>query len=145
MPALISYSLAILIAVELKFKSNGFRIIIALASVLPLICVAGFWTKISFIPFLFLWMEYLNYVHFAYEGAVISVYGFERLKLQCENEEFYSCRYQRTIDVLQNREINPYYAPIDGIALIFIFMGLHILTSILVYWRARQQDQRSAT
>lgn len=72
MTTLISYSLALLITVELGAKPITYRVFMALAIVVPFALLAGYCFPSNSIPVLFHWTRLFSYVRYAFEGMQYS-------------------------------------------------------------------------
>lgn len=68
MSTLISYSIALLIAVEMRVKSNSVRVFMALAISSAFMLVTGIWNRSDSMPFFFQWVSAYSYVRYAFEG-----------------------------------------------------------------------------
>lgn len=147
--SLVSYSLGLLIAVELSCKPTNTQSTVTIAiSVL----LAGFVMDFNLLPNYIKWLSWISYVRYAfngketrflcdrfitiqrlidYVGALIGVYCFGREKLECSNAY---CHYKDPHTILNELSIEEDSNFENASALVYVFVALQIFALSLL-WR----------
>lgn len=155
---LVSYSLGLLLAVELSVKSNTSRGLMALATLVPIVLFAGFLINLNSVPGILQWFTWISYVRygfecklnyfnhmseseltsslflFCYAGAIITIYGFKRENLKCE---YSYCHFRQSRMILEELSMKESNFGIDSFALIFIFLAFQLFAIFLLQWKIR--------
>lgn len=159
MTALVSYSLGLLIAVELSGKPSTARGTVPIAILVPFVLFAGFVMDFYLLPNYIKWLSWISYVRYAfngkesrflrklfniilqylqhsidYAGALIAVYGFGREKLECWNDY---CYFRNPQMILNELAIGEDSYVENASALVFVFVALQILTLCLLFRKMR--------
>lgn len=91
-----------------------------------------FWWAYLLFRYFFSSVTYVSYVRYGFEGAMISVYGFSREKLEC-HEVF--CQFKRPDKFLKEMSMSDANYWLDVAALAGIFICLRIIAYFVLRWR----------
>lgn len=145
--SLVAQSLGLLIGAGLSIESGVF---LGPVTTIPTILFSGFFVNFNVIPnylkwgkfqrnFVFSWeiitvisVSYVSYVRFGFEGAMISVYGYQREKLECT--EIY-CHFRSPEKFLKEMSMTDANFWVDAGALFGIFIGLRVIAYFVLRWR----------
>lgn len=53
-------------------------------STIPMVLFSGFFTNLSDIPYYLKWLPHMSYLKYGFEASMISIYGLNRKKLDCD-------------------------------------------------------------
>lgn len=145
--SLVAQSLGLLIGAGMSVETGVF---LGPVTTIPTILFSGFFVNFNVIPNYLKWVSYVSYVRFGFEGklfpfsldsksfhaiilgAMISVYGLGREKLEC-NEMY--CHYKNPEKFLQEMSMSDANFWVDAAALFGIFIGLRIIAYFVLRWR----------
>ncbi|XP_055376467.1 ATP-binding cassette sub-family G member 4 [Condylostylus longicornis] len=127
--SLVAQSLGLLIGAGLNVEAGVF---LGPVSTIPTILFSGFFVNFDTIPGYLQWVTYVSYVRYGFEGAMISIYGMDREKLQCS--EIY-CHYRSPKKFLEQMSMDKAEYWIDAVALIGIFFALRIIAYFVLRWK----------
>jgi hypothetical protein len=82
---------------------------------LPLVIFSGFFLNLRDVPTWFKWLTDVSYFRYAFEGLVLSVYGYNRPNLKCS--EIY-CYFKSPLKFLQEFEMADRVYAYDVLALV---------------------------
>ena len=116
----------------------------------PLLLFAGFFVKVSSIPWYLRWCSYTSFARYAFEGSVISVYGdrpfngTHRDTIECEfsdENDFFGvspkCPLNEPTAVMEYFDIKPTNIGLDCAMLIVFFVALRIIAYLALKFRLR--------
>lgn len=114
----------------LIFFQNG--VIFGPLIVLPFTIFSGFFVQLYDAHPLLQWMFHISFLKYAFEGAVLAIFGYDRGKLPCEKQDY--CHFvhpERFIKEMDMDQSQYYIAVLALIALnIFVrvcaFIALHL-------------------
>lgn len=75
MTSLVSYSIGLIIAIELSGKPNTTQEIVTLAVIVPVVLFTGFIIDFNLIPNNLRGLTWISYVRYAFEGTVVAIDG----------------------------------------------------------------------
>lgn len=127
--SLVSQSIGLLTGAGLSVESGVFMGPVA---TIPTILFSGFFVNFNTIPSYLQWLTYVSFVRYGFEGAMISIYGMNRQKLECE--QMY-CHYRNPQKFLEELSMDKAEYWFDATALIIIFLILRIVTYFVLRWR----------
>lgn len=120
--SLVAQSIGLLIGAGLSIESGVF---FGPISSIPTILFSGFFVNLDAIPAYLRWLPHASYFKYSFEGAIISIYGNHRPKLQCS--EIY-CHYRSPQKFLEELSMDKADFMIDCIALTSFFVGIRFIT-----------------
>lgn len=94
-------------------------------SSIPIILFSGFFVTYTVIPVYLRWLIHVSYFKYGFEGMMISIYGYGRPKLQCD--EIY-CHYRSPVKFLESFNMENTNYTLDCVALISFFIGIRVIT-----------------
>lgn len=127
--SLVAQSLGLLIGAGMSVETGVF---LGPVSTIPIILFSGFFVNFDVIPKYLQWLTYVSYVRYGFEGAMVSVYGMERAKLQCT--EIY-CHYRSPQKFLEEMSMDKAEYWIDATALFGFFIGLRVIAYFVLRWK----------
>ncbi|XP_057375116.1 ATP-binding cassette sub-family G member 1-like [Daphnia carinata] len=82
-------------------------------SCIPFLLVSGFMSKFDAIPAYLNWITYLSFLHYSFEGSMLSLYGGDRPPLSCSHSY---CHFRYPIKFLELFDLNnsSYYFSVLG-------------------------------
>lgn len=127
--SLVAQSLGLLIGAGLSVEAGVF---LGPVSTIPTMLFSGFFVNFDTIPGYLQWVPWISYVRYAFEGAMISIYGMDRAKLQCS--EIY-CHFRSPKKFLEEMSMDKSEYWLDALALTVIFIGLRIIAYFVLRWK----------
>lgn len=127
--SLVAQSLGLLIGAGLSVEAGVF---LGPVSTIPTILFSGFFVNFDTIPGYLQWVTYVSYVRYAFEGAMLSIYGMDREKLKCS--EMY-CHFRSPKKFLEEMSMDESEYWLDAVALITIFVVLRIIAYFVLRWK----------
>ncbi|XP_055637099.1 ATP-binding cassette subfamily G member 4-like isoform X1 [Toxorhynchites rutilus septentrionalis] len=127
--SLVAQSLGLLIGAGMSVETGVF---LGPVSTIPIILFSGFFVNFDVIPKYLQWLTYVSYVRYGFEGAMVSVYGMDREKLQCT--EIY-CHYRSPQKFLEEMSMDKAEYWIDATALFGFFIGLRVVAYLVLRWK----------
>lgn len=103
-------------------------------SSVPVLLFSGFFVNFNTIPPYLQWLSYLSYVRYGFEGAMVSVYGYERKKLSCSVPY---CHYRSPRKFLMDMDMAEASFWVDMAALFAFFVILRLLTYFILRLKLR--------
>lgn len=100
----------------------------------PIILFSGFFIKFSTMPGYLRWLSYISFVRYGFEGALISVLGYDRPRLKC-SEEY--CHFRSPTKFLEEMAMDKAVYWIDVVALIGFLIFLRIVTYFVLRLKLR--------
>lgn len=127
--SLVSQSIGLLTGAALDVESGVF---LGPVATIPTVLFSGFFVNFNTIPGYLQWLTWVSFVRYGFEGAMISIYGMDRAKLECD--EFY-CHYRKPQKFLEELSMEKAEYWFDATALIVIFLVLRIVTYFVLRWK----------
>ncbi|KAL5281063.1 ABCG4.2 family protein [Megaselia abdita] len=127
--SLVAQSLGLLIGAGLNIEAGVF---LGPVSTIPTILFSGFFVNFDTIPGYLQWVTYVSYVRYGFEGAMVSIYGMDREKLECS--EIY-CHFRTPKKFLEEMSMDSAKYWIDAVALIGTFFALRIIAYFVLRWK----------
>lgn len=127
--SLVAQSLGLLIGAGLSVEAGVF---LGPVSTIPTILFSGFFVNFDTIPGYLQWVTWVSYVRYAFEGAMISIYGMDRDKLECS--EMY-CHFRSPKKFLEEMSMDKSEYWLDATALIVIFIALRFIAYFVLRWK----------
>jgi len=93
----------------------------------PIILFSGFFVNFNAIPKYLKFLSYVSYVRYGFEGAMISVYGYNRAKLKCSE---YYCHFKSPTKFLEQMAMENAVYWVDVVAL----LGFLLVLRVVVYF-----------
>ncbi|XP_075152458.1 ATP-binding cassette sub-family G member 4-like isoform X2 [Haematobia irritans] len=127
--SLVAQSLGLLIGAGMNIEAGVF---LGPVTTIPTILFSGFFVNFDTIPGYLQWVTYVSYVRYGFEGAMVSIYGMDRAKLQCD--AMY-CHFRSPKKFLEEMSMDQAEYWIDAVALIGIFIALRIVAYFVLRWK----------
>lgn len=127
--SLVAQSLGLLIGAGLSVETGVF---LGPVTTIPTILFSGFFVNLDTIPGYLQWVTYVSYVRYGFEGAMVSIYGMGREKLNCS--AMY-CHFRSPKKFLEEMSMIDAEYWIDATALIAILVGLRICAYFVLRWK----------
>ncbi|XP_063698644.1 ATP-binding cassette sub-family G member 4 [Culicoides brevitarsis] len=127
--SLVAQSLGLLIGAGLSVENGVF---LGPVSTIPTILFSGFFVNFDVIPKYLQWVTYVSYVRYGFEGAMISIYGMDRERLDCK--DIY-CHFRNPKKFLEEMSMENAEYWVDAVALIVIFVALRIMAYFVLKWK----------
>lgn len=110
---------------NLQDKLNFFQTGVFIGPVLsvPTVLFSGFFVNFSALPTYLKPLPYVSYLRYSFEGAMITIYGYDRKNLECP-EDF--CMYKSPRKFLIDMSMDKAVYWIDSVVLFSILVGLRI-------------------
>jgi hypothetical protein len=92
-------------------------------SCIPFLLVSGFILKFNAIPSYLSWITYLSFLHYGFEGSMLSLYGADRPPLGCSQAY---CHFRYPIKFLEQFDLtnSSYYLALVGMLVSFVVIRL---------------------
>ncbi|CAB0031859.1 unnamed protein product [Trichogramma brassicae] len=125
--SLVAQSIGLLIGAAMSVESGVF---IGPVTSVPIVLFSGFFLNFNAMPRYLQIVSYFSYIRYGFEGAMITVYGYNRKSLKC-SEDF--CLYKSPRKFLSDMSMDQAVYWIDVVALV----GFLILLRIVAYFVLR--------
>ncbi|KAL0102010.1 hypothetical protein PUN28_018516 [Cardiocondyla obscurior] len=122
--SLVAQSIGLLIGAAMSVESGVF---IGPVMSVPIILFSGFFVNFNAVPKYLKFLSYVSYVRYGFEGAMISVYGYNRAKLKCSE---YYCHFKSPTKFLEQMAMENAVYWIDVVAL----LGFLLVLRVVVYF-----------
>lgn len=100
----------------------------------PIILFSGFFVNFNAIPRYLKFLPYVSYVRYGFEGAMISVYGYNRAKLKCSD---YYCHFKSPTKFLEQMSMENAVYWVDVVALLGFLLGLRVVVYFVLRLKLR--------
>ncbi|XP_014103249.2 ATP-binding cassette sub-family G member 1 isoform X2 [Bactrocera oleae] len=127
--SLVAQSLGLLIGAGMNIEAGVF---LGPVTTIPTILFSGFFVNFDTIPGYLQWVTYVSYVRYGFEGAMVSIYGMDRAKLECH--EMY-CHFRSPKKFLEEMSMDNAEYWIDAVALLGTFVALRIIAYFVLRWK----------
>ena len=119
--SLVAQSFGLLVGAGLRVQTGVF---LGPVSAIPIILFSGFFLRLDLIPKYLRWFSYVSYLRYGFEGAIVSLYGFNRTAMPCSRS--FSCPYPTPQEFLKDMSMDKAEYWIDATALIGFFLVIRI-------------------
>lgn len=116
--ALVAQSLGLLIGAAMKIETGVY---LGPVTTIPVVLFSGFFVNFNAIPSYLQWLTYLSYVRYGFEGAMLSVYGFDRAKLQCSEAYCHFRSPQKFLEEMTMADAN-FWVDVGALSAFFVFI-----------------------
>lgn len=130
--ALVAQSLGLLIGAAMKIEAGVY---IGPVTTIPVVLFSGFFVNFNAIPNYFQWVTYLSYVRYGFEGAMLSVYGFDRAKLKCTSEAY--CHFRSPNKFLEEMTMDKADFWVDVGALCGFFVCIRVISYLVLRFKLK--------
>lgn len=132
--ALVAQSLGLLIGAAMKIETGVY---LGPVTTIPVVLFSGFFVNFNAIPSYLQWLTYLSYVRYGFEGAMLSVYGFEREKLKCS--EAY-CHFRKPDKFLKEMTMDQANFWVDVGALAAFFVFIRVISYLVLRFKLKMMQ-----
>lgn len=130
--SLVSQSLGLLIGAAMSIETGVY---LGPITTIPIVLFSGFFVNFNAIPGYLSWLTYISYVRYGFEGAMLSVYGFDREELKCSEDN--NCHFTNPEDFLEEMAMEDAVFWIDAVALFGFFLFLRVVAYIVLRLKLR--------
>lgn len=116
--ALVSQSLGLLIGAAMKIETGVY---LGPVSTIPIVLFSGFFINFNAMPSYLQWLTYVSYVRYGFEGAMFSVYGFDRNKLECSEAYCHFRSPQKFLEEMSMDNAN-FWVDVGALSAFFVFI-----------------------
>lgn len=116
----------------LSFLQSG--VFIGPVSSVPIILFSGFFVNFDAIPKYLKFLSYVSYVRYSFEGAMISVYGYNRAKLKCSDAY---CHFKSPTKFLEEMSMQNAVFWLDAVALAGFLLTLRVIAYFVLRLKLR--------
>ncbi|XP_054742326.1 ATP-binding cassette sub-family G member 1 isoform X1 [Anastrepha obliqua] len=127
--SLVAQSLGLLIGAGMNIEAGVF---LGPVTTIPTILFSGFFVNFDTIPGYLQWVTYVSYVRYGFEGAMVSIYGMDRAKMECH--EMY-CHFRSPKKFLEEMSMDQAEYWIDAVALLGTFIALRVIAYFVLRWK----------
>jgi ABC-type multidrug transport system permease subunit len=101
---------------------------------IPLVLFSGFFLNLRDVPKWLRWLTDVSYFRYAFEGMVLSVYGYNRPDLECSEVD---CYFKSPLKYLQEFEMADGVYAYDILALVIWAVAAYVLIFCALKYRIR--------
>lgn len=116
----------------LVFFQSG--VFIGPVSSVPIVLFSGFFVNFDAIPKYLKFLSYVSYVRYSFEGAMISVYGYNRAKLKCSVAY---CHFKSPTKFLEEMSMQNADFWMDAVALAGFLLTLRVIAYFVLRLKLR--------
>ncbi|KAL6438392.1 hypothetical protein ACFW04_004495 [Cataglyphis niger] len=129
--SLVAQSIGLLIGAAMSVETGVF---IGPVMSVPIVLFSGFFINFNAIPKYLKFLSYVSYVRYGFEGAMISVYGYNRAKLKCSE---YYCHFKSPTKFLEQMSMENAVYWVDVVALVGFLLGLRVVVYFVLRLKLR--------
>ncbi|XP_011496456.1 PREDICTED: ATP-binding cassette sub-family G member 4 [Ceratosolen solmsi marchali] len=129
--SLVAQSIGLLIGAAMSVETGVF---IGPVTSVPIVLFSGFFVNFNAIPAYLRFLSYVSYIRYGFEGAMITVYGYNRRSLKC-SEDF--CLYKSPRKFLTDMSMDKAVYWIDVVALVGFLIALRIVAYFVLRLKLR--------
>ncbi|XP_066594323.1 ATP-binding cassette sub-family G member 4 [Prorops nasuta] len=129
--SLVSQSIGLLIGAAMSVESGVF---IGPVMSVPLILFSGFFITFKAIPKYLRFLSYVSYIRYGFEGAMISVYGYNRAKLKCSDPY---CHYKTPTKFLEEMSMENAVYWVDVVSLSVFLIVIRVCAYFVLKLKLR--------
>lgn len=119
--SLVAQSIGLLMGAGLNIESGVF---FGPISSIPTILFSGFFVNNNVIPPYLRWLLHVSYFRYSFEGCMVSIYGYDRPKLRCD--EMY-CHFRNPRKFLEELSMENADFLVDTLVLFAFFVGIRTI------------------
>lgn len=132
--ALVAQSLGLLIGAAMKIETGVY---LGPVTTIPVVLFSGFFINFDAVPEYLSWLTYISYIRYGFEGAMLSIYGYNREKLKCSID---FCHYRKPSQFLKYMSMNDANFWIDIGALTVFFIGIRIISYLVLRFKLKMMQ-----
>ncbi|XP_047509168.1 ATP-binding cassette sub-family G member 1 isoform X2 [Pieris napi] len=132
--ALVAQSLGLLIGAAMKIETGVY---LGPVTTIPVVLFSGFFINFDAVPEYLSWLTYVSYIRYGFEGAMLSVYGYDREKLKCSID---FCHYRKPSQFLKYMSMNDANFWVDIGALTVFFIGIRIISYLVLRFKLKMMQ-----
>ncbi|XP_064471479.1 ATP-binding cassette subfamily G member 4-like [Ornithodoros turicata] len=112
-------------------------VFVALPVVSPAFFFSGFFVQSHMVLVYFRWLTYLSPMYHAYQGMLLSIYGYGRQPLDCED---FLCLYEEPAEFLAYTDTTDKRIYLQSLILLAFEATFRIMAFILLKWRLQKKQ-----
>ncbi|KAI3385581.1 hypothetical protein SNEBB_008557 [Seison nebaliae] len=105
-------------------------------STIPILLFSGYFLPFKSMPIWLSWLSYFSYIRFAFEGSLIAIYGYGRVRLGCEGY----CPFENAERILEMFEVNNVDYWRHFIILCSFYVGARMSVYFALRWKCGRMD-----
>lgn len=134
---IVAHSLGTLIG---AFTSVQVAVFLAPAVAIPMLLFSGFVVTLRAMPSYLHWISYLSFVRYAYEGCMMTLYGYGRPEMPCNDEEDSTgpCLFTDPMEFIRFLGLNVITVELCAVALLVFVVLLNAATYLALRLRVKR-------
>lgn len=133
MVAMVAQSIGLLIGASMSIQ-NG--MIWGALAIMPFMIFSGYFVHMNDAPTYFRWLFHMSYLKYGFDGALISIYSYERKELECSIDY---CHYKNPQKFLKALDMGNDSYWFNAIILGIMFFSLRFLCYFILLYRLRNR------
>ncbi|XP_012271226.1 ATP-binding cassette sub-family G member 4 [Orussus abietinus] len=129
--ALVSQSIGLVIGAAMSVETGVF---VGPVCSVPIVLFSGFFVNFKAIPRYLKFLSYVSYIRYSFEGAMISVYGYDRAKLKCKEDY---CHYKSPTKFLEQMSMEKAVYWMDVVGLVGFLIAIRIIAYFVLRLKLR--------
>ncbi|PSN40866.1 ATP-binding cassette sub-family G member 4 [Blattella germanica] len=131
--AMVAQSIGLLIGVSMSIQ-NG--MIWGALAIMPFTIFSGFFVHMNDAPVYFRWLFHISYLKYGLDGVLISIYSYERQKLDCSIDY---CHYTSPKKFLEALDMGHGSYWFNALILTIMFLSLRLLSYFILLYRLKHR------
>ncbi|XP_023702626.1 ATP-binding cassette sub-family G member 4 isoform X2 [Cryptotermes secundus] len=133
MVAMVAQSIGLLIGVSMSIQ-NG--MVWGALAIMPFMIFSGYFVHMNDAPTYFRWLFHISYLKYGFDGALISIYSYERKELECSIDYCHYTNPKKFLKALDMGNDNYWF---NSIILGVMFFSLRFLCYFILLYRLKNR------
>lgn len=134
MVSMVAQSIGLLIGVSMSIQ-NG--MVWGALAIMPFTIFSGFFVHMNDAPAYFQWLFHISYLKYGLDGVLISVYSYERERLQCSIDY---CHYTSPKKFLEALDMGNGSYWFNVLILVIMFFSLRLVSYLILLYRLKSRS-----